>query len=80
MNAVNNLVRLYLHNHSHPLGSLAGLTIEETIKFAALDAPPPFDDNGVAKGCPFGPFNFILPMKRVFQAERPSGGECRKPR
>jgi hypothetical protein len=45
----NNLVRLYPHNRSHPLGGLAGLTIEETIEFGALDALPPFDDNGVSK-------------------------------
>jgi hypothetical protein len=70
MNAVNNLVRLYLHNHSHPLGSLAGLTIEETIKFAALDAPPPFDDNGVAKGCPFA-LQFHLAHETRFPSGAP---------
>jgi hypothetical protein len=32
--------------HSNEPRRLAGLTIEETIEFEALDALPPFDDNG----------------------------------
>jgi hypothetical protein len=52
----NNLVRLYPYDRSYPFGFLAGLTTEdETIEFLALDALPPFDDNGVAKGCSFTP-------------------------
>jgi hypothetical protein len=41
-----NLFTLYPYNRSHPLSDLAGLTIEEAIEFVALDALPPFDENG----------------------------------
>jgi hypothetical protein len=42
----SNLVTLYPHSRPHLLDGLARLMIEERMEFVALDALPPFDDNG----------------------------------
>jgi hypothetical protein len=42
----DNLVTLFPGHRSRPSGSLAGLTIEETNEFLALDEMNPVDDNG----------------------------------
>jgi hypothetical protein len=42
----NNLVTLCPNDRSRSPSRLAGLTIEESIEFVALDKLPPFDDNG----------------------------------
>jgi len=42
----DNLVTLCPGKRSRPLMSLAGLTVEETREFLALDALKPIDDNG----------------------------------
>ena len=42
----DNVVTLVPGKRPRPLASLAGLTVEETREFLALDALKPIDDNG----------------------------------
>jgi hypothetical protein len=42
----DNVVALHAGKRSRPPMSLAGLTVQETSEFLALDALAPFDDNG----------------------------------
>jgi hypothetical protein len=44
--AGDNLVSLFSRSRSRPQSCLAGLTMEETDEFLALDALKPVDDNG----------------------------------